>query len=321
MAQSTSIFKAAGVLALCAVTAVASAQRGTPGQPSTTAGVRAPMDARAATLNKLLKPITIELSGTRMEDVVTFVKDFAGVEIEAMWLEDRYSTGLDKDTEIDLSVSNITVLAFIERVLDKADEDDFDRSAWQFSTDGALEIGPRSRLNKKATLVVYDIREMLFTLPDFSSVPSLDLDAVLQQSQQGGGGGNSGIFGDDAQDDFSDLFPPINEEGADELIDIITTFVEPNEWEDNGGTGGTIRFYKGTLLIKAPDYMHRQLGGYPWFQSNPAVHTKVRRESGVKLSKYEAGKGTGAGGSGASPDGAPARAEGEGDAKPEGKDK
>lgn len=31
-----------------------------------------------------------------------------------------------------------------------------------------------------------------------------------------------------------------------------------------GGNWATIRFYQGTLIINAPDFVHRQIGGYPY---------------------------------------------------------
>ena len=40
--------------------------------------------------------------------------------------------------------------------------------------------------------------------------------------------------------------------------------VEPDGWADNGGEWGTIRYYQGTLIVRAPDFMHRQIGGYPF---------------------------------------------------------
>ncbi|MCH8006059.1 MAG: hypothetical protein IH888_07505, partial [Planctomycetes bacterium] len=32
----------------------------------------------------------------------------------------------------------------------------------------------------------------------------------------------------------------------------------------NGGDFATISYYTGTLIVRAPDYIHRQLGGYPF---------------------------------------------------------
>ncbi|MHC4382724.1 MAG: hypothetical protein ACYS0J_07845, partial [Planctomycetota bacterium] len=53
-------------------------------------------------------------------------------------------------------------------------------------------------------------------------------------------------------------------ERAQVIIDLITESIEPDAWDVNGGDWATIRYYTGTLIIRAPDYIHRQIGGYPF---------------------------------------------------------
>ena len=53
-------------------------------------------------------------------------------------------------------------------------------------------------------------------------------------------------------------------EKAQAVIDLIVEIVEPDAWDINGGEYATIRFYQGVLIIRAPDYIHRQIGGYPF---------------------------------------------------------
>ena len=50
---------------------------------------------------------------------------------------------------------------------------------------------------------------------------------------------------------------------AEELIDMIIESIEPMAWDQNGGSWATIRYYEGSLIVRAPDYIHRQIGGYP----------------------------------------------------------
>ena len=40
--------------------------------------------------------------------------------------------------------------------------------------------------------------------------------------------------------------------------------IEPDAWQVNGGDAASIRYYQGTLIVRAPDYIQRQLGGYPF---------------------------------------------------------
>lgn len=133
--------------------------------------------------------------------------------------------------------------------------------------DGRVEVGPKSRLNRNKRLEMYDIQDLLFRVNDYAEVPELDLDSAIQQGGQGGGGGGGGSIFEDSEEERENQ--PTQEEQAQQLIDLIIEFVEPEQWRDNGGDGGTITFYRGgILLVRAPDYMHRQLGGYSFWPTS-----------------------------------------------------
>jgi hypothetical protein len=112
----------------------------------------------------------------------------------------------------------------------------------------------------------------MFVIPDFPNVPALDIDSVLQQGGGGGGGGQS-PFEQNQEDD--NRVRETDEEAAQRIIDLITDDIEPDQWQDNGGDGASVRFYKGTLLIRAPDYIHRQIVEPPFMRS-----TAVRAGAG-----------------------------------------
>lgn len=228
----------------------------------------ADMEARRATARKLTQPISIELNDTRLEDIIQFIRDFSGVEIEAYWRDERGESGLNRDQSITISVKDATVITLIERVLAKA-ETDFSPATWQFAPGGGggtIEVGPRSRLNKQAYLVMYDIQDLLFQVPDFPDAPQLDLDQVLNQGAQGGGAGGGSVFGESGE---QTPIGPTEEELGRRLVDLITEYIEPEQWDINGGDGGTIREYSRHLIIRAPDYIHRQLAGYPFDLGRP----------------------------------------------------
>lgn len=229
-------------------------------------------DPRRETLLRMARDVSVELDDVRLQDIVQFVREFTGADIEAYWLSDRFTEGLDPDMEVSITVKDLPALLFVERVLEKVSED-FDPATWQLSSLGTFQIGPKSRLNRQKTLKVYDIQDLMFQIPDFADVPDLDIDSVLNQSQQGGGGGGGSIFEDtETQDDIFDQTD--DDELAARIVDIITEFIEPDQWLDNGGDGGTIRYYNGTLLIRAPDYIHRQLSGYTFM---PARISRAKR--------------------------------------------
>ncbi|MGI9015481.1 MAG: hypothetical protein ACR2GY_14710, partial [Phycisphaerales bacterium] len=168
-------------------------------------------------------------------------------------------------------------------------------------------------LNATREMRIYPIRELLFEPLMFDNAPSLDLQGALQGGgggggggggfgggggglggggggfggglggggggggfggggggQGGGGGGGGNIFNEPGEDierpDIQDL--------ANELIDIITSAIEPTAWEQAGGLAASIRYYKGNIIVLAPDYIHRQLGGYP-FAVRPVQRTSA----------------------------------------------
>lgn len=232
-------------------------------QPAATeSGVRArSVDPRTDALDRLLKPITIELTDARFEDVVAFIENFSGVDLRPMWEDDRFTDGLQKDARLSVKVEEAPVLELVERVLEEV-QSDFSENSWQINRQGQLEVGPKVRLNRYKERRFYDINDLLFEIPDFAQVPELDLDQVLQQSQSGGGGGGGGgsIFD---QEDDEDIAFEDDEESAERVMDIIRQFVENEQWQENGGDGGQMRYYNGTIIIQAPDYIHRQINGYP----------------------------------------------------------
>ena len=64
---------------------------------------------------------------------------------------------------------------------------------------------------------------------------------------------------------------------SQKIISIITSTVEPEQWIDNGGDAASIKFWNGTLLVNAPDYIHRELAGYPYWPNSTAVSAGGRR--------------------------------------------
>jgi hypothetical protein len=261
----TGLSKAALLLACAGVLAAANTRQATAQPSPRPAAPQAspdptPNQLRHQTMRKMMRPVTIEFEGNRLEDVLDFFEEVADIQSEAKWLNERSATGLDKDFEINLAVENMSVVNTLERVLDRMVEEELDMPTWQLNNWGEVEVGPRSRLNARKYVKVYPVQDLLFQIPDFTDVPQLDIDDVLDQGGQGGGGGGGGgIF--DNPDTDPGIGTPEREE-AERLVRILQTFVEEDQWDANGGNGGTIRYFRGSLVIRGADYMHRALSGY-----------------------------------------------------------
>lgn len=263
---------AAGALGLMVAAGAASAQT----QPAGGMVVASSGIPQRDTLLRLSRGISVDFNQHRLEDVVRFITEYTGASIEALWIDEQYDDGLDKDQTITLSVKNVSALTLIERVLEKA-QTDFTENSWQMASTGEIQIGPKSRLNKHKRVEMYDINDLLMDLPDFPETPEIDLQQALQQSGGGGGGGGQSPFQDNEEDEQVER--RTLEERAQDIMDIITEVVEFEQWVENGGDGGSIRHWRGTLIIKAPDYMHRQLVGYPYW---PRGGLRVSRVNGKR---------------------------------------
>jgi hypothetical protein len=233
--------------------------------------------AKRKNLALMLRPVTINFNDQRLEDVMTFFKDFTGADIDVHFVTDRRPDGLDPDALISIDAKDMSALRLLELILEQAARDTFEENTWQMTSWGSIEIGPKSLLNRRQRVVIYDIADLLLELPDYDEAPNIDLQSVLQ-SNQGGGGGQSPFDGDQQDDqEERDI-----DERRDNVINLIQTIVEPEQWADNGGDGGTVQSFQNTLVIRAPDYMHRQIDGYNWW---PTQSTRV---SGIGARRYVA---------------------------------
>ncbi len=220
-----------------------------------------------ATMIRLLRPVTVELTEQRLEDVVEYLANVTGADIDALWIDDANAVGLDPDQIINLKARNASALSILERSIEQAATayGEPGSASWQFTRYGTFEIGPKERLNKRRRVELYDINDLLFEIPDFTEAPTFDLNSVLQSSGGRGGGNSQSPFQNTGNNNNTRDDRPSREELAENVIEILTTIVEMEQWELNGGDGGSVRFYQGHLIVNAPDYMHRGINGYRWW--------------------------------------------------------
>lgn len=228
------------------------------------------------TLLKFQRPVSIEFTDQRLEDVMKFLQEITQADIDLMWLDDRNASGLDKEAQITLKFEKGSALTLLERILEKASAGQAGPSTatWQLSDSGAMQIGTKDRLNKLKRVQIYPISDLILETPNYTNAPQFDLQQVLQQASQRGGGGGQSPFQDSSSNTIA---RKTNDEKTNELVTLITSLVEPDQWVESGGDGGSIRQFQGSLIVNAPDYMHRGIDGYPWWPQN---QTRVVNSNG-----------------------------------------
>lgn len=227
------------------------------------------LGAQRQALGLLMKPMSVDYQQTRLEAVLKNIADVTGAPLMVLWQDDRNPVGLDKETLISFRALDQTALTVLEGVLAQVGGPaSGGGSSWQMTEGGMIEVGPKERLNRSRRLEIYDISDLLLEIQDYNNVPQFDLNSALQSS--GGGGSGSSPFSGGQQNTQNTGKP--EQERADEVIRLIVEQVEPDQWTNNGGSAATVRYYKKQLLVTAPDYIQRQINGYPFW---PAEQTRI----------------------------------------------
>ncbi len=244
----------------------------------------------------LYTDVTVQFPETPARDAINYLQTILGINIVGRYNDDRTAEGIDPETPITLNAVDQPALTVLEMILDQCQALD-EATTWQLRN-GFVEVGTKTRLSAPGAREIryYPIRDLLFEPPRFDNAPELDLDSALNQGQssRGGGGGGGGGFGGGGGGGFGggggggggfgggrgggggsgggSIFGDPGDEAdrrtelekAQEVIDLIQEIVEPDAWVDNGGDWASIRYYQGTLIVRAPDYIQRQIGGYPF---------------------------------------------------------
>lgn len=283
-------------------------------------------NSKARILSVLLyTDITVQFQETPAREAINYLQTYLGINIVGRYNDDHTAEGIDPEAPITLDVADRPALNVLEMVLDQTQE--FETCTWQLR-DGYLEVGTKGRLSAPSAQETryYPIRDLLFEPPMFNNAPTLDVGSALNQggggggvggggggfggggggggtggggfgrggggggggSGSGGGGGGGTIFGDPGDEEDR---TPIDEL-ADELIDVIVNIIEREEgvdtWDIVGGDRAFIRHWKGVLIIRAPDYIHRQVGGYP-FPIPPATQGTAQAVGGSRYVQWTGG--------------------------------
>lgn len=218
--------------------------------------------AKAKTLRLMSKAITLDVEDQPLEDVLNYLMDTTGAELEPIYIDSISSSGMDPDTLISLRVNKVAAISVLERVIKKAEriESIGEEYTWQFTDIGTIECGPKSVLNINSRIELYDISDLIMAVPDFDNAPDFNI------SSGGGGSSGSPFSGSTGDVDIES-----SGDRASRIINLIQTSVEPAQWANTGGSGATLTVYGTSIVVTAPDYIHRQIVGYDFWPAR--LHT------------------------------------------------
>lgn len=205
---------------------------------------------------KLEQVVPVQFEANPLEAVIGFLRTTTQVNIFVNWPA-LNAEGIEEDMPITLELSDVSARIALEKVLQLANAAGGALSPATYSiVDGVVEINTEAELNRSTEARVYDIRDLLVQVPNFTDAPSFELSEALSGSSGSGGGGGSSIFGDQDEDDVDE------EERRAELIEQIQLIITESvgrleEW----GVESNIQELNGNLIIKTTSGNHRNIVG------------------------------------------------------------
>lgn len=198
---------------------------------------------------------SVELPGVRLEQALAYVGSSGQLNMQVEW-DALEEAGITRDSTIQLSLKNVSLQGLIERILDAASGDDLSgEAAGYMVADGTLVISSDKKIRKHTVLEIYDIRDLVVEVPDYSNAPDFDLNQILQSSR--GGGGQSPFQNND--DDETDREPL--QDRIDRMKDMIRELIDPGEWVEDGGETGRMYDWNGQLVVVNTPANHREIRG------------------------------------------------------------
>jgi general secretion pathway protein D len=201
-------------------------------------GERAEDQAVVAQLEHKLPEVRFDNVG--FADVIDFLRDVSSANIFVNWraLE---TAGIDRNAPVTARLRDVKFSKALETIL--RDVGGGTVKLGYTIDEGVITISTEEDLASNVVTRVYDIRDLIISVPDFDNPPQFQ----LQASQTGGGGGGQNLFnsnqGQEAQgaNARADLVASI--------IKLIEDTVASDSWKDNGGNVGSVRELNGQLII------------------------------------------------------------------------
>ncbi len=163
--------------------------------------------------------IDVDFEQASLDDVLTFLGKQLDRPLYIHWSDLAGERLNREEMQLTLHASGLSLKRTMELVLAQIN-DDIDAAEWYFSED-LVELGTRTEFARRDIILVsYDITDVLLSI-------------------------SRRVNGFDAAGDM--------------IVDLLTEFVQPEAWTDNGGVLAQVRIVGSKMFVQAPRPMHRQV--------------------------------------------------------------
>lgn len=208
----------------------------------------------------------VDFDQTSLKNAIEWWKEAVGVSMLVDWNALELQ-GVDTGLPISLKLRNAPASVVLDIILELASQE---FKLYHYETKWYVQILTRDQILKKTVTHMYDVRDLLVQIPNYRNrAPKLGLSEALSStpsvggSSSGSSGGSSSsvsLFGDSGSDKDNGENRLTKKDQAQELMDLIRSTIEPDIWIANGGYHSSITFFNGMLVIKAPEFVQRQIG-------------------------------------------------------------
>ena len=126
----------------------------------------------------------VKLEGVPLGQALAEFARRTGIDLSTDW-QALESAGIDPKTPVSAHLRNQSAGRVLERILESAGDDSV-RLGYAVA-DGVMTVTTRDNADRNVVTRVYDIRDLIVDVPNFTDAPAYNLD-------RGGGGGGGGLF-------------------------------------------------------------------------------------------------------------------------------
>ena len=235
-------------------------------QQTRTSQDRTQANVLARNMNRVIGPI--QLDGVPAREAFEWWSSATKVPMVINW-NSLENDGIDPETPIQLRLRRAGASTVLRLLMEQTAQDEqplvYSITPWY------LQITSRNQALRRSVTRMYYIGDLLVRLRSFRNAPSLGTSGSNNDDDDddnSSSNSNNSDDDDDSEDNLSTL------ERADQIAQLIRDTVEPDIWVANGGEHASITYFQQKLIVRAPMFVHRQIGG-------ATVPSTARRSSGI----------------------------------------
>jgi hypothetical protein len=234
-----------------------------PSKPAAEAPTRSSLDLSVRALEEASKGnVTFDVTNAELSDALASFQALSGLPLRIEWSA-LADLGIAKDDVIDVHVHDVPPLVALKAIAATINAD-IDRPVVEAAAGQIVLTSPRG-LGAFRELAMYDVADILADPMLIDAVAAAvraqraaeqHIGAKEEEEAEGKGDDANSTAGSTAGS--AAAFSPLTARG-DRLIEIIVDHIDPEGWDDNGGSRGRMSHEAGRLLVTATPSTHQAL--------------------------------------------------------------